>query len=213
MADPSNVYQRLKAVQEATHAPRAVSGKFGMARSAEQILEAYKPACNEHGLYLYTTDRVKQVGDRNYIVATAFVVNVDNPTEFVSASAAAWENEVERNKFGAAILDTSQVTGKTSSYAKKYALQHLFAIDDTKDADSQDNTHSAPVKPVEAPKPAVGTPPSELATEVQKRQVKSFLTALGVAPGEMKQYIEDNFLIDTEKMTKKDAIAIIEAIK
>lgn len=135
--DKQNIYQKLLEVQKNAKAPRSISGKFGKGRSAEQVLEAYKPICNEHGLYLYTSDIVKQVGDRNYIETTATVVNVDNPTETHSATAGAWENKVEMSKGGSAILDTSQVTGKTSSYAKKYALQNLFAIDDTKDADNE----------------------------------------------------------------------------
>ena len=153
MADTKNVYQRLLAVQQEAKAPREINGKFGNARSAEQILESYKPACNKHGLYLQTTDKMHQVGDRNYVTATARVVNVDDPTEFVEADASAWENVVEVNKYGAAILDTSQVTGKTSSYAKKYALQNLFAIDDTKDAD---NDHDfKPPAPQADPAPLV----------------------------------------------------------
>lgn len=130
-----NVYQRLLAVQQEAKAPRSIDGKFGKARSAEQILEAYKPVCNKHGLYLQTSDEIKEVGGRNYIVAVASVVNVDEPAETVSASANAWEGEIPKNKYDGDIIDSSQLTGKTSSYAKKYALQNLFAIDDTKDAD------------------------------------------------------------------------------
>jgi len=135
MTDVQNVYQRLLAVQQEAKAPRSIDGKFGKSRSAEQILEAYKPVCNKHGLYLQTTDEIKEVGGRNYIVAVASVTNVEVPTEIVSASANAWEGEIPKNKYDGDIIDSSQLTGKTSSYAKKYALQNLFAIDDTKDAD------------------------------------------------------------------------------
>jgi len=79
-----NVYQRLLEVQKEAKAPRSIDGKFGKSRSAEQILEAYKPVCNRHGLYLQTTDEIKEVGGRNYIVATAQVINTDEPTEMVS---------------------------------------------------------------------------------------------------------------------------------
>jgi len=126
-----NVYQRLMAAQGEIVAPREINGRFGKARSAEQILEAVKPVCRDNGLLVHTTDVMHQVGDRNYITTTARVVNVDKPDEFVEADASAWENTASGG------LDTSQVTGKTSSYAKKYALQNLFAIDDTKDADFQ----------------------------------------------------------------------------
>ncbi len=133
-----NVYQRLLEVQKEAKAPRSIDGKFGKSRSAEQILEAYKPVCNRHGLYLQTTDEIKEVGGRNYIVATAQVINTDEPTEMVSAIANAWEGEIPKNKYDGDIIDSSQLTGKTSSYAKKYALQNLFAIDDTKDSDQNE---------------------------------------------------------------------------
>ena len=130
-----NVFQRLLEVQKEAKAPRSIDGKFGKARSAEQILEAYKPVCNKHGLYLSTSDTMHLEGDRHYIKSVATVVNVAEPTETFSATAEAWEGEIPKNKYDGDIIDSSQLTGKTSSYAKKYALQNLFAIDDTKDAD------------------------------------------------------------------------------
>lgn len=135
MSEVKNVYQRLLEVQQEAKAPRSINGQFGKARSAEQILEAYKPVCNKHGLYLQTSDEVKEIGGRNYVIAVASVTNVDTPTETVQATANAWEGDLPKNKYGGDIIDSSQLTGKTSSYAKKYALQNLFAIDDTKDAD------------------------------------------------------------------------------
>jgi hypothetical protein len=130
-----NIYQLLLKVQAQAVAPREISGKFGKARSAEQILKAYRPVCRKYGLYLFTTDRMIELNGRNYVTATATVINTAKPEEVHSAEASAWENEVELSKSGSAILDTAQVTGKTGSYAKKYALQNLFAIDDTKDPD------------------------------------------------------------------------------
>lgn len=129
MAELKNVYQKLLDAQKEIVAPRDVDGRFGKARSAEKILEAVKPICQKHGLLLYTSDVMYSHNGRNYITASAYIVNVDKPEEVVSADAYAWENEASSG------LDTSQVSGKTSSYAKKYALQNLFAIDDTKDAD------------------------------------------------------------------------------
>lgn len=128
-----NVYQKLLEVQKEARAPRSIPGRFGNARSAEQILEAYKPICINNGLYLQTSDTIHSIGNRNYVKSTAMVVSVDDPTQFVSACAEAWEGEAVGG------LDTSQVSGKTSSYAKKYALQNLFAIDDSKDADFEHN--------------------------------------------------------------------------
>ncbi len=145
--ETKNVYQRLLEVQQEAKAPRSIKGQFGNARSAEQILESYKPVCNKHGLYLQTSDEVKEIGGRNYVVATAIVTNVDVPTEFVPATASAWEGEIPKSKYGTDIIDSSQLTGKTSSYAKKYALQNLFAIDDTKDSDQNKPEDEASILP------------------------------------------------------------------
>lgn len=158
-----NVYQRLIAVQKEAVAPRAIRGKFGMARSAEQILEAYKPVCRSHGLYLFTDDKLVTKNGRNYIRSTATVVNVDDPTDQHSSHAYAWENEVGRSSSGNAILDTSQVTGKTGSYAKKYALQNLFAIDDTKDADFEHDEPKVKKTPARMPKSDEDSEAAELA--------------------------------------------------
>lgn len=134
-----NVFQRMLEVQKRLKAPRTEKGRFGNARSAEQILELAKPVCNEFGLLLMTTDDMVEVGDRNYVTSTAMVINVEKPEEIISATASAWENEVSAG------LDTSQVSGKTSSYAKKYALQNLFAVDNTKDADFDEEPKEKPI--------------------------------------------------------------------
>lgn len=141
-----NIFEKLLEVQKEAKAPREISGKFGKGRSAEQILEAYKPICNKHKLFLHTSDSVSQVGDRNYITSVATVVDVEKPEDSYSATASAWEGKVPLTNSGSEILDSSQVSGKTSSYAKKYALQNLFAIDDTKDADHADGSVKEPVK-------------------------------------------------------------------
>lgn len=153
MADvKKNVFECLLEVQRKAHAPREISGKFGKGRSAEQILEAYKPICNEFGLYLSTSDSITNIGERNYITATATVILVADPTQLYSSTASAWEGNIPLSNSGSEILDTSQVSGKTSSYAKKYALQNLFAIDDTKDADQDGEEvvyNSAPKRTVD----------------------------------------------------------------
>ena len=187
-----NVYQRLKLVQQEAVAPREISGKFGKGRSAEQILEAYKPICNKHGLFLNTTDSISQVGDRNYITATAYVTNVDKPQEQHFASAIAWEGEVPLSNSGGAILDTSQVSGKTSSYAKKYALQNLFAIDDTKDADIADITNqvTAPVKTF--PSTAPTSEKAKEYLESLKHQISGNFNTAGLNEAEEQlKFIED----------------------
>lgn len=223
MAD-SNVYQRLLNVQKAAHAPREISGKFGKARSAEQILEAYKPICNEQGLYLYTSDEMVQVGDRNYVTATATVVDIATKDSH-SATASAWENVVEKSSSGNAILDTSQVTGKTSSYAKKYALQNLFAIDDTKDADQDDAPKptlagrpapkpqpAAPAKPAEQPitVPPIGT---EI-TDAQLKRMMAHFNEMGVSDREERlayvTAIVRRTIVSSKELTRGEAVKVID---
>lgn len=171
--ETKNVYQRLLEVQKELKAPREIKGRFGNARSAEQILEATKPVCNKYGLYLMTTDVLNYIGERNYITTTARVINVDKPEEKVEAIASAWENEVSVG------LDTSQVSGKTSSYAKKYALQNLFAIDDTKDADQE---HIDP-----APKTTVQ---ENIKVESDRQELIKQITAFGVSLGYSIEFID-----------------------
>lgn len=125
--------EKVVAVQSELKAPKGQYNSFGKYnyRSCEDILEGVKPLLNKYGLYLKISDAVELIGDRYYIKATATLSDGDN---CISTSAYARE---PLEKKGA---DASQVTGATSSYARKYALNGLLAIDDTKDADTMDNS-------------------------------------------------------------------------
>lgn len=125
--------EKVVAVQSELKAPKGQYNSFGKYnyRSCEDILESVKPLLNKYGLYLKISDAVELIGDRYYIKATATLSDGDN---CISTSAYARE---PLEKKGA---DASQVTGATSSYARKYALNGLLAIDDTKDADTMDNS-------------------------------------------------------------------------
>lgn len=121
----------LIAIQAELKAPKGQFNDFGKYkyRSAEDILEAVKPICHKHGCYVTLSDELVCVGERYYIRATATLWNKDNdPINYVTAFA-----REEESKKG---MDGSQVTGASSSYARKYALNGLFAIDDTKDSDA-----------------------------------------------------------------------------
>ena len=130
-----NVREKLAAVQKVLKAPKNQYNSFGKYsyRSCEDILEAAKPLCIENGLILTISDEIVAVGERYYIKATAAVTDVKDG-ERVECSGIAREAEERKG------MDSSQVTGSTSSYARKYALNGLFSIDDTKDADAT-NTH------------------------------------------------------------------------
>lgn len=121
-------YDRVAAVQSTLHAPKNQRNNFGNYnyRSCEDILEAVKPLLN--GLVLTVNDDVVMVGDRIYVKATAVITDGEHS---VSNSAFAREPGIKKG------MDDSQITGAASSYARKYALNGLFLIDDNKDADTQ----------------------------------------------------------------------------
>lgn len=127
------IYQKLNIVQSKMKAPKNLFNSFGKYkyRNAESILEAFKPYGKELGLVLMLNDSVEQVGDRVYIKATATLIDIEDNSR-VEASAYAREPV---NKKG---LDDSQLSGATSSYARKYCLNGLFLLDDTKDADTDE---------------------------------------------------------------------------
>lgn len=122
---------KLITIQKRLKAPKSQRNTFGNYnyRSCEDILEAVKPLLDEHGLLLTLNDELVQIGDRYYVKAIASVTDGNT-----SVSAAAYARESE-NKKG---QDDSQITGTASSYARKYALNGLFLIDDTKDADTDE---------------------------------------------------------------------------
>ena len=119
-------------IQKKLKAPKGQYNNFGKCkyRSAEDILEAVKPLCHENNCTLTLSDTLENIGDRYYIKAT---VAITNGTETVSVSAYAREDETKKG------MDGSQITGTASSYARKYALNGLFCIDDTKDADTDEH--------------------------------------------------------------------------
>ena len=136
-----NVYQKLMEVQSKLKAPKSQYNSFGKYsyRSCEDILEALKPLLNEVGAIVNISDQVKLIGDRYYIEATAMFLDVNTGDSIIS-KAIAREDESKKGQ------DLAQLSGATSSYARKYALNGLFAIDDNKDADST-NTHGKDIKP------------------------------------------------------------------
>lgn len=130
---------RFSSAQTELKAPKNQYNSFGKYsyRSCEDILEAAKPVCAKYGLLLTVSDEVVHEGDRYYIKATAALYDAQGGSdEVMSATAFAREPEAKKG------MDDSQITGTASSYARKYALNGLFCIDDTKDADTQDNTNS-----------------------------------------------------------------------
>lgn len=125
------VYEKLVDIQSRLKAPKGQFNPFGKYnyRSCEDILEGVKPLLKENGCTLVISDEVVVVGDRIYIKATATLTDVESK-ETISNSALAREAAEKKG------MDDSQITGTASSYARKYALNGMFCIDDTKDADA-----------------------------------------------------------------------------
>lgn len=123
------IFEKISDIQMRLKAPKSQYNSFGKYnyRNCEDILEAVKPLLNEHKLYINISDTVEHVGDRYYIKAT---VTVSDGESTITSQAYAREEESKKG------MDGSQVTGASSSYARKYALNGMFAIDDTKDSDT-----------------------------------------------------------------------------
>jgi hypothetical protein len=130
-----SIYAKLIKVQNELKAPKNQYNSFGKYsyRNCEDICESVKPLLLANGLAMFISDNIELIGDRYYIKAIVTVVDTETG-ETLTNSALAREEE---NKKG---MDSSQVTGSTSSYARKYALNGMFLIDDTKDSDFT-NTH------------------------------------------------------------------------
>ena len=135
-----NIYEKLSNIQNELKAPKGQFNKFGgyKYRSCEDILEAVKPICKKYKAVLVISDVLVNIGDRYYIQATARLtdieVNKESEDSCISNTAYAREEESKKG------MDGSQITGTASSYARKYALNGLFNIDDTKDADTDEFT-------------------------------------------------------------------------
>lgn len=129
-----NIFERLAIIQAKLKAPKDQYNSFGKYkyRSAEGILEAVKPILREQNCLLWITDEIVEVGSRVYVKATACFTCCDTSGLAGPLQVSAYARESD-TKAG---MDCSQITGAASSYARKYALNGLFAIDDTKDADA-----------------------------------------------------------------------------
>lgn len=129
-----NLKEKLLKIQTELKAPKGQFNSFGgyKYRSCEDILEAVKPLLAENKVMLTITDTVDNIGERFYIKAAAVLTDTESDESIINT---AYARECEEKKG----QDCSQITGTASSYARKYALNGLFLIDDTKDADTDEN--------------------------------------------------------------------------
>ena len=175
--------EKIVAIQSELKAPKGQYNSFGKYnyRSCEDILEGVKPLLAKHGLVLTIQDSIELIGDRYYVKATA---TITDGKENVSTSAYARESLDKKG------MDASQVTGATSSYARKYALNGLLAIDDTKDADTMDNSKK-PAQPIQE-------------TVYNWQTLKARATQGGISEDDLKHYLKETLKVTgTDSMTQE----------
>lgn len=146
------IYEKLSHIQGELIAPKNKHNDYGnyWYRNAESIFESAKPICMKYRTTLILEDYIEVVGDRYYVKAVATLVDWDS-VEQIQVSAYAREDDAKKG------MDGSQITGSCSSYARKYAMNGLFNIDDVKDADSNEQKEEAEnkeagIKPEPKPK-------------------------------------------------------------
>ena len=139
-----SVYEKLSKVQTELKAPKGQYNNFGKYkyRSCEDILEAVKPLNAKHGVVLTVGDEVVEISNRFYVKATAVFVDIESGEKIIN-TALAREDDSKKG------MDGSQITGTASSYARKYCLNGLYCIDDTKDADTDEYRAQQERKPQE----------------------------------------------------------------
>lgn len=199
------IYEKLSAIQSELKAPKSQYNSFGKYnyRNCEDILEAVKPLCAKYKAVSVMGDEVIQIGERYYIKSTARLIDLES--DGVVENTAYAREEAEKKG-----MDGSQVTGASSSYARKYALNGLFAIDDTKDSDTTNNEQKAPREATKAQAVAK--------VEEFKRLTKSELISVWKVPNVEKavEYLEKTVGKSLSEFTAsetEDARALLEAQK
>lgn len=183
-----NIYSKLSKIQSELKVPKNQYSKFGEYnyRNCEDILEALKPMLKEVGAVITLADEIQLLGARYYIKAVATLTDIDSK-ESITSTAYAREDE-DRKK-----MDGSQLTGSASSYARKYALNGLFAIDDTKDSDYTNKGEETPSRTQtrsKAPKAQPKTPND------YKIEFAQLLKVKGIPFTQFIDYLKENYKVD-----------------
>ena len=193
--ETKKIYEKLAKVQAELKAPKGQFNSFGKYhyRSQEDILEAVKPILSRQGMTINLTDDIALVGERYYVKSTA---TVSDGTDTISVTAFAREPSEKKG------MDESQITGTASSYARKYALNGLFAIDDTKDSDTE-----------EQPKPTIekreATPaPKQPTNKLDEALIKE-ASSLKIDLNKVATYLKKN----VQDLTNDDLKSCIERKK
>lgn len=176
-----SIREKLNKIQVELKAPKNLFNSFGKYhyRNAEGIQEALKPLEKTYGVITTLSDTIEAVGDRIYVKATATLTDVGTG-ESISVSAYAREAAEKKG------MDDAQVTGATSSYARKYALNGLFLLDDTKDVDTEEYQTQANTEPKKATPKKTAPAPAEYDPNIDYRQaLREFIKKVGIEPNKI----------------------------
>lgn len=204
-------HEKVLAVQSDLKAPKDKENKFGgyKYRSCEGILQAVKPLLAREGLVLTITDEIVQIGERFYVKATA-TVRGDAISDWMCTTAYAREAD---NKKG---MDPAQVTGATSSYARKYALNGLFGIDDAKDPDTDEYQKQTRAKKEKEPDEiSFGTASADLPFDVGNKEsaevlgLKSLMNKDGVTDEQVLAVFKGKYSA-VENISDNDALSLLD---
>lgn len=204
-----NIYEKLAAVQQELKAPKDKKNTFAgySYRSAEGILEAAKPVLKKYGATIILGDTIKEIGGRIYVEATAEFLDTEHIFEdtekrmmnLIEVTAYAREAETKKG------LDDSQITGTASSYARKYALNGLLLIDDTKDADTDEYQKQTGAEEKQINKVIVSKATDKITTETVEL-IKRLAT-------DAKVDLQTVLMKPVEQLTNKQAEALITSLK
>ena len=182
-----NVFEKLREVQTKLKVGKNKVNSFGNYnyRSCEDILEAVKPILKEVNATITIDDSIVQVGERYYVRSCAYFRDCEDPNNFIAADSYARETEDRRG------MDPAQVTGATSSYARKYALGGLLLLDDAKDADTDEMKKETDAKAAKADK----------VTKIRKNDKK-------VDASDLDKYVTDGQIKTLEMLLKKADVTV-----
>lgn len=205
-----NIYEKLLNIQAELKVPKNQYNSFGKYnyRSCEDILEGLKPLLTKYKATLIIDDEIVQIGNRYYVKATATLIDIEGEgRERISSTAFAREDE---KKTG---MDLSQLTGSTSSYARKYALNGLFAIDDTKDSDATNKHNTEQVSRPKADEDKQAIVDNSLATDRQIKAIYAIAKNKGYTEESLKNYTKSIYNKDSVKeLTRQEASDVIQVL-
>lgn len=196
-----NIYGKLQKIQGEMKAPKNLYNSFGKYkyRNAEGICEAFKPYGEKYKVALFLTDTVEEIGGRVYIRATATLIDTETTESPMLVTVSALAREAPEKKG----MDDAQVTGATSSYARKYALNGLFLLDDTKDPDTEEYQGGNREERKE-----VKQTPEQRAEAAYPSRDEMIAVCEGYFKGENLQKLLDYYKISALKYLKKEPLMV-----